>query len=144
MTSSFFTDIRSHDAFSVERLDVRDLDALRSTARAFGPTHIFHFAAETSLERCEEHVDQAWSTNAIGTQNAALVAAEFDVPLTYLNEPSLFDQTKQEPYTEFDQPTSPCRSTSATKFEGKRASWPVVQELYRARRLDGGVRGSRA
>ena len=81
-------------------LDVREHGAVRDCARETKPGIILHLAAETDLERCETDRDHAYLTNAIGTQNVALVASELGVPLVYISTAGVFDGTKgDEPYT---------------------------------------------
>lgn len=100
-------------------LDVRDHGAVRKTVLTETPEMILHLAAETDLERCETDRDHAYLTNAIGTQNVALVAAEFGLPLVYISTAGVFDGTKgDEPYTEFDRP-NPINAYGGSKYEGE-------------------------
>jgi dTDP-4-dehydrorhamnose reductase len=100
-------------------LDVREHGAVRDCARETKPGIILHLAAETDLERCETDRDHAYLTNAIGTQNVALVASELDVPLVYISTAGVFDGTKgDEPYTEFDRP-NPINAYGGSKYEGE-------------------------
>jgi dTDP-4-dehydrorhamnose reductase len=99
-------------------LDVRDGAAVRKAMRDFGPDLILHLAAETDLERCEVDRDHAYLTNAGGTQNVALVAAELDRPLVYVSTAGVFDGEKSEPYTELDRP-NPINVYGSSKHEGE-------------------------
>jgi dTDP-4-dehydrorhamnose reductase len=100
-------------------LDVRDYSAVREASRRSKPDIILHLAAETDLERCETDRDHAYLTNAIGTQNVALVASEIGVPLVYISTAGVFDGTKgDEPYTEFDRP-NPINAYGGSKYEGE-------------------------
>lgn len=106
-------------------LDVRDHAAIRAATEDFRPHLILHLAAETDLERCETDRDHAYLTNALGTQNVALVAAKLDVPLVYISTGSVFDGEKSdEPYTEFDRP-NPINAYGGSKYEGEL----IVQQL---------------
>jgi len=101
------------------QLDVRDHNAVRSAVRESDPEIILHLAAETDLERCETDRDHAYLTNAVGTQNVALVAAERNLPLVYISTAGVFDGTKEgEPYTEFDRP-NPINVYGGSKYEGE-------------------------
>jgi len=100
-------------------LDVRDYGAVHEAILANKPELILHLAAETDLERCETDRDHAYLTNAIGTQNVALVAAELGLPLVYISTAGVFDGTKgDEPYTEFDRP-NPINVYGGSKYEGE-------------------------
>lgn len=111
-------------------LDVRDHGAVDAVARDVSPDLILHLAAETDLERCETDRDHAYLTNAIGTQNVALVAADLDVPLVYISTAGVFDGTKSdEPYTEFDAP-NPINAYGGSKHEGERLVERLVRRHY--------------
>jgi len=99
-------------------LDVRDHDAITRVVRGQRPTLILHLAAETDLERCETDQDHAWLTNAVGTQNVALVAGKNDIPLVYISTAGVFDGKKLGPYDELDTP-NPINVYGATKFAGE-------------------------
>ena len=100
------------------QLDVRDYAAVRTSAVDLRPDLILHLAAETDLERCETDQDHAYLTNALGTQNVALVAAELGVPLVYISTAGIFDGLKNGPYTEFDRP-NPINIYGGSKYEGE-------------------------
>jgi len=55
-------------------LDVREFEALRVTCHDFRPDLIVHLAAETNVDLCELDRDHAYHTNALGTQNVALMS----------------------------------------------------------------------
>jgi dTDP-4-dehydrorhamnose reductase len=110
---------RPEPGLTMDVLDVRDHGAVRETSLRIRPEIILHLAAETDLERCETDRDHAYLTNAIGTQNVALVAAELGVPIVYISTAGVFDGTKgDEPYTEFDRP-NPINTYGGSKYEGE-------------------------
>ncbi len=139
-TTVFYTDIRQNNAYDIQYLDVRDYDVFLSAARDARPTHLFHFAAETSLERCEEDPDLAWSTNALGTQNAALIARLLNIPLVYVSTAGVFDGNSTQPYTEFDEP-KPIMVYGRSKLEGERIAQRLLPLTYivRAGWMPGGL-----
>jgi dTDP-4-dehydrorhamnose reductase len=101
-------------------LDVRDHDAVRRMTSSVIPRFILHLAAETDLERCEDDRHHAFLTNAVGTQNVALVADEFDIPVVYISTAGVFDGLKHDPYDEFDRP-NPINVYGASKYAGEEA-----------------------
>ena len=110
---------RPVDSLPMGQLDVRDYAAVRAAGQQTKPEIILHLAAETDLERCEIDRDHAYLTNAVGTQNAALVASELGVPIVYISTAGVFDGTKgDEPYTEFDRP-NPINAYGGSKFAGE-------------------------
>lgn len=100
-------------------LDVRDYEAVRKRTLYAAPQVILHLAAETDLERCETDRDHAYLTNAVGTQNVALVADRYDIPLVYISTAGVFDGTKEDAYDEFDRP-NPINAYGGSKYEGER------------------------
>lgn len=108
----------------IDFLDVRDYEAVWQAVCSTGPGIILHLAAETDLERCEADQDHAWLTNAVGTQNVALVAADLDILMVYISTAGVFDGTKLDPYHEFDRP-NPINMYGASKYAGEE----VVRQL---------------
>lgn len=126
------TDLAPHPVggLSMERLDVRDHSAVISAAEACDPELILHLAAETDLERCETDPDHAWTTNAIGTENVALVAAQRAVPMVYISTAGVFDgNVTDRPYSEYDQPR-PINVYGGSKFEGEGIVRSLVRDHY--------------
>ena len=51
-------------------LDFRDRGAYQDDVRAFKPDLLFHLGAHTSLEFCEENVEDAYRTNTLAVEDA--------------------------------------------------------------------------
>ncbi len=110
---------RPEPGLPMDKLDVRDHAAVSAMVRELRPEMILHLAAETDLERCETDPDHAYLTNALGTQNVALCAAESRIPLVYISTAGVFDgQKREQPYTEFDRP-NPINVYGGSKYEGE-------------------------
>lgn len=108
-------------------LDVRDRDQVRAAIERNRPTHVFHLAADTDVDRCEKDPDNAYVTNVLGTLNVALACQEYDVVMTYISTVGVFGGIdKAEAYTEYDIP-SPVSVYGRTKLEGEH----VVRDLLR-------------
>ncbi|MBI5391754.1 NAD(P)-dependent oxidoreductase [Candidatus Woesearchaeota archaeon] len=84
-------------------LDVRDHAAVEKAMLSFKPDFVFHLAALTDLEYCEAHPDEAYKTNTLGTENVALLAKEFDIPMVYISTAGIFDGQKDQ-YHDYDTP----------------------------------------
>ena len=113
----------------MDELDVRSLEAMSKSISEFKPDMLMHLAAETNLETCEVQVDHAYETNYVGTQNACVVCRELGIPLTYISTAGVFDGTKSEPYTEFDEP-SPINVYGASKFQGEKIVRETLPQHY--------------
>lgn len=96
------TDLTPRDKWQT-MLDVRDYAAVRREIVKFKPHMVMHLAAETDVDRCEHEPDHAFATNALGTQNVALVCGERDLRMVYISTAGVFDGKKTSPYNEFDE-----------------------------------------
>ncbi|MEW6557422.1 MAG: NAD(P)-dependent oxidoreductase [Elusimicrobiota bacterium] len=72
-------------------LDVRDYQAIEKQILEFKPTAVFHLAALTDLEYCETHPDEAYKTNAFGTENVALLCKKYNILMVYISTAGVFD-----------------------------------------------------
>lgn len=122
-------------------LDVRDIAALAKVYAAFAPTLVIHLAALTDLEYCERNPDDAWATNALGTENAALLAERHDATFVYVGTAGVFDG-RQAIYTDFDDPAPTSRYARAKYYgeqfvERRLAKYFIVRAGWM---MGGGVR----
>ena len=98
-------------------LDVRNLEQLRSAALKIVPDYIFHLAALTDMEHCENDSVEAYRTNSNGTENAAIVCKELGIPIIYITTAGTFDG-KQEAYTDYAIP-NPLSIYGKSKYAGE-------------------------
>jgi dTDP-4-dehydrorhamnose reductase len=113
----------------VERLDIRNADAVNGMFRRIRPTSVLHLAAETDVDRCEREIDHAYTVNTIGTYNVALACLENNVDMIYVSTTAVFDGSKPEPYNEFDIPF-PLTVYSKTKYEGENIVKSICPRWY--------------
>jgi dTDP-4-dehydrorhamnose reductase len=90
-------------------VDFKDFDISRETSvqKAFGdlrPDFVFHLAAYTDVDGCEEHPQMAREVNAQGTRNVARSCAEIGAVLLYVSTDYVFDGSMERPYREDDAP----------------------------------------
>lgn len=111
------TDIDLNESW-LERLDVRDGDALRRAFADLQPTLVLHLAACTDLEFCEVHPGIARETNAEATGEVASLCEEYGATLVYISTAGVFDGTKEGFYTEQDLPR-PIMVYGQTKYDGE-------------------------
>ena len=99
-------------------LDVRDFRAFEKTILEYKPTVIFHLAALTDLEYCEANSSDAYDTNAVGTENAALLSKKYDLLMVYISTAGIFDGNRNV-YTDFDIP-NPINIYGSSKYAGEK------------------------
>jgi dTDP-4-dehydrorhamnose reductase len=99
-------------------LDFRDREAYASQVLDFRPDYLFHIGAHTSLEYCEDNVDDAYATNTLPVENAVWLANKLDIPLLYISTAGIFDGA-QETYDDWDQP-NPLGHYARSKYMGER------------------------
>ena len=86
----------------VGELDITDAAAVDAAVEEHRPDVVYHLAAATNVDSCEQEPDQAYLVNALGTQNVALACRRHDVELVYVSSAQVFDGEKHDPYHEFD------------------------------------------
>ena len=132
MVGSYLSDVYSDGqihCMDSRMLDVRDSRLVMDTVGRLKPKLVIHLAAETDLDRCEREIDHAYRTNVIGTMNIALACQRWGAELAYVSSAGIFDGLKEEPYTEFDEP-SPVNVYAKTKFEGEKILQSLLERFY--------------
>ena len=99
-------------------LDFRDSVAYRADVVDFRPDYLFHLGAHTSLEYCEQEVDDAYATNTLAVETAVHIANELGIPLLYISTAGIFDGAR-ETYDDWDQP-KPLGHYARSKYQGER------------------------
>jgi len=98
-------------------MDVRDYNSVKETVEDFRPDIIFHLAALTDLEFQEKNPEEAYRTNALGTENIVLLAKEHNITLLYISTAGIVDG-KKDVYDDFDAP-NPISAYGKSKFYGE-------------------------
>jgi dTDP-4-dehydrorhamnose reductase len=119
------------DAIKTDRntLDVRERQSVMDAIEEHRPDFVFHLAAETNVDFCEQQPEEAFRTNALGTQNVALACATQNATLVYVSTGSVFGGAKPEPYHEFDLP-DPANLYAYTKHAGERFVLQLAPHSY--------------
>jgi dTDP-4-dehydrorhamnose reductase len=99
-------------------LDVRILADCERAFAEVKPTIVLHLAALTDLEYCETNQDDCWKTNALGTENVALLARQYDATMVYVSTGGIFTGEKEE-FHDFDVP-NPVSHYARSKYYGER------------------------
>jgi dTDP-4-dehydrorhamnose reductase len=87
-----------------------------------------HIGAHTSLEYCETHPDDAYHTNTLSVENAAVLAQAHGIPLVYISTAGIFDGEKAL-YDDWDQPR-PLGVYARAKYLGEIAVQTRVAKHY--------------
>ena len=100
------------------RIEVSDIDSVRSTLEEFKPDLIVNTAALHHVEKCEQDPQRAFEVNALGPRNIAMVARELGAILMQVSTDYVFDGAKGSPYKESDVP-QPLNTYGNTKLAGE-------------------------
>lgn len=111
------TDIDANEKW-LSYLDFRDFEAYKKEVFDFRPDYLFHIGAHTSLEYCDTHIDDAYSTNTLAVENAVFIANQLKIPLLYISTAGIFDGN-QDVYDDWDQP-NPLGHYARSKYAGER------------------------
>jgi dTDP-4-dehydrorhamnose reductase len=96
----------------VERVEVRDEEAVRAHVERLRPDAVVHTAYR-------QEPAEAWSTNVDGSEHVARAAAGAGARLVHLSTDVVFGGRKGAPYVEAD-PTDPVTDYGRTKAEAER------------------------
>jgi dTDP-4-dehydrorhamnose reductase len=110
------TDIDLNEPW-LKHLDVRDIHECEKVFDEFKPSIVLHLAALTDLEYCETNPVESWKTNALGTENIALLCKKHNSLMIYISTAGIFDG-EQEFFTDFDKP-NPLSHYAKSKYYGE-------------------------
>ena len=99
-------------------LDITNPEQVNQTVKNFQPDWIINAAAYTDVDGAETNQELAFRVNAEGPHNLAMAAIEANAKLVHISTDYVFDGTKNEPYTETDQP-NPLQVYGKSKLEGE-------------------------
>ncbi len=99
--------------------DLGGREGVLEAVKGHSPVVIFHTAALTSVDDCEEDPDLAYRINALGTRNVCEAAERAGARVIYISTDHVFPGTKGEPYDEFDDP-DPKNVYGRSKLWGER------------------------
>ncbi len=91
------------DAPWLEKCDFRDLATYRSSVSSFAPDILIHLGAHTDLEYCERNPNDAYRTNTLSVEHAAIIAQDHNIPVVYISTAGIFDGSKPI-YDDWDAP----------------------------------------
>lgn len=106
------------DARFATRSDVDVTDTARLQDAAHGTDVIVHLAANTHVDWCEQHADEARYVNSGGTHNVVVTARDIGARVIYVSTDFVFAGDRDGEYSEADE-TRPLNVYGSTKLEGE-------------------------
>lgn len=100
------------------QIEVANVDSVNHALRATRATVVVNTSAMHHVERCEQDPAGAFSVNALGARNLALVTQDMGASLIHVSTDYVFDGKKREPYWETDAPL-PLNAYGNTKLAGE-------------------------
>lgn len=100
--------------------DITDVDRTINGMHRVGPDVVFHLAAWTDVDGCEEDPGRAISVNTQGTWGIALGSTELKTRMVYLSTDYVFDGRRSKPYDEREKP-NPLSVYGRSKLTGEQA-----------------------
>lgn len=88
--------------FNHTQLDLGNFDQLRATLAPLKFDVLINSAAQTNVDRCETHRDEAFLVNAEAPRVLAEICEQRGAKMIHVSTDYVFDGNKPEPYTEED------------------------------------------
>jgi dTDP-4-dehydrorhamnose reductase len=100
-------------------LDISDLNTVLEAVSYYKPDVVINCAAFNFVDKAEDNFDTAFKVNALGTKNLAHACKKHDALLIHYSSDYVFDGTKDDFYTEQDEP-NPINNYGKSKLEGEK------------------------
>jgi dTDP-4-dehydrorhamnose reductase len=105
--------------FNHAQLDLGAPEQLRSTLGGLDFDALINAAAQTNVDRCETHQEEAFALNAEAPHMLAAICRAKKARFIHISTDYVFDGEKREPYTEEDE-ARPISVYGESKREGER------------------------
>lgn len=105
--------------FNHAQLDLGAPEQLRSTLEGLEFDALINAAAQTNVDRCETHQEQAFALNAEAPRVLAAICRAKKARFIHISTDYVFDGEKREPYSEEDE-ARPVSVYGESKREGER------------------------
>lgn len=100
-------------------MDVTVLENCHDCINALNPDYVINTAAFHQTEKCEILSHRAFSVNALGAMNVAVVAQKIKARVVYISTDYVFNGAKKDPYVESDT-TFPINTYGWSKLAGEK------------------------
>jgi dTDP-4-dehydrorhamnose reductase len=108
--------------FNHAQLDLGKPDQLRATLGALEFDALINTAAQTNVDQCETHREEAFALNGEAPGVLAEICAKKQARFVHISTDYVFDGEKREPYTEEDE-ARPISVYGESKREGERRAF---------------------
>ena len=105
-------------ALDVDKLDITNLEQVKTVLREVKPDVVINCAAATNVDGCEANKDLAFKINALGPRNLAMLAEEIGAKLVQVSTDYVFRGVGDTPLNEADI-VHPVSSYGKTKLLGE-------------------------
>jgi dTDP-4-dehydrorhamnose reductase len=102
-------------------IEITDMNSAREAFKKHNPDIVINTAAYVRVDDCEDDPDTAFRVNALGAQNVASLAQEYNAGLVYISTDYVFGGNggpRDRPYTESDTPV-PLSTYGKSKLAGE-------------------------
>jgi dTDP-4-dehydrorhamnose reductase len=106
-------------AFNHSQLDLGQPEQLRATLGGLPFDALINTAAQTNVDRCESHQEEAFALNAEAPKILAQICSSKKAQFIHVSTDYVFDGAKREPYLEEDE-ARPISVYGESKREGER------------------------
>lgn len=125
---------RGYDTIALTRaeLDITDIQAVRRVIGEHESELLINAAAYNAVDAAEKEIEEAYSVNAFGPHNLAIVCERAGCGLMHLSTNYVFDGESERPYEPFDPP-NPISAYGRSKLAGEEyvrdfsSRWYVVR-----------------
>lgn len=108
--------VRSAPNYAFERVDIRDIDALREVYLRYSPTHVIHFAAESHVDHSIRNPRLFSEVNILGTQSLLDLHREFGLArFHYISTDEVYGDIPESGYFTEETHIEPSSPYSASK-----------------------------
>lgn len=118
--------------FKHAQLDLGAPQQMRETLGALDFSALINTAAQTNVDRCETHVEEAFALNGEAPRVLAEICAQKKARFIHISTDYVFDGDKREPYTEEDE-ARPISVYGESKREGERRALEANERALIAR-----------
>ena len=125
LACSLHADILPQAGYQFHELDILNFEATDSLLKEFMPEIIINASAQSVVDFCEQHQEDAYALNVSTVKHLAEYCHVNDCRLIHLSTDFVFDGTKDTPYMESDIP-------NPVNYYGKTKQWSeeVIKQIY--------------
>ena len=131
LKESRLAELKKHDGFEFHKIDISNHEALESSAKGKGVTHILHLAAQAGVRYSLDNPRAYVQANVLGHLNILEFARHSDTVehIAYASSSSVYGDREDGPFRENDKVRSPASLYAATKLSGEMLA-ESYQRLY--------------